>query len=132
MKIRLQTGSVRFRLRQSEVKNLIATGHAVEILTLSHGTLENLLELGDGPPEVILLGAGLVTRIPAVDVRRWAEGCDVGLRYTLPTGTQLLVEKDWACLEPTPGESNEDTFARPGSAAALVPGSKAVPSRSNS
>ena len=123
MKIRLQTGSVRFRLRQSDVKNLIATGHLIEGISLSHGTLENLLALSDGPPEVILTSAGLVAQIPAIDARRWAEGRDVGLRYTLPTGTQLLVEKDWACLEPTPDMSNEDTFARPDTSTAVVVGS---------
>ena len=99
MKIRLQTGSVRFRLRQCEVKNLIATGHVIETLSLSQGTLNNLLELSEGRPEVTLVGAGLIARIPAVDARRWAEGDGVGLRYTLPLGTQLLVEKDWACLD---------------------------------
>jgi len=113
MKIRLQSGSVRFRLRQTEVRALVATGRADEAVWLGKANFVNSLQLHEGVPALTLDGPTLVARIPAEDVRRWASGDAVGLSYTLPEGTRLLVEKDWACLEPVAGESNDDTFARP-------------------
>ncbi len=113
MKTRFQRGSIRFRLRQGEVRSLVETGRFEESVAVGDAILVHLLELGGPSPSLALEGSRLVARIPAVDARRWASDDSVGLCYELPEGTRLLVEKDWACLEPAAGDDNRDTFARP-------------------
>lgn len=113
MKIRFQRGSVRFRLRQREVRMLVEEGRVVEEIQLDNALLRQILETGDAPPSVEIDGATVRARIPVADTRAWQSGDEAGLYYNLPGGTRLMVEKDWACIELPPGESNEDTFARP-------------------
>lgn len=113
MKVRLQSGSLRFRLRQSEAGRLAAEGALSETLALGGGDFALCLRTHEAAASAELAGAKLTAFIPVGDVRRWLTGSEVGLYYTLPGGTRLLVEKDWACLEPVPGESNVDTFPRP-------------------
>ena len=113
MKIRFQRGSVRFRLRQGEVRSLVETGRLAESVAVGNAAFVAALEVGGDAPSLALDGSRLVARIPSVDARRWASDDSVGLSYGLPEGTRLLVEKDWACLEPVTGDDNGDTFARP-------------------
>jgi hypothetical protein len=113
MKIRLQHGSVRFRLRQGDARVLVTQGRVEETVSLCDNMLVCCLELHEGRPSITLHGARLTARIPAAEARSWHSGDQVGLYYTPASGTRLVVEKDWACLEPAPGETNEDTFARP-------------------
>ena len=113
MKIRLQSGSVRYRLRQSDVKNLVMLGRIEESIPLGDQTLVCSLELHDGPPSLELRGAQLTATIPNEDALGWQVSNEVGLYYTSAAGTRISVEKDWACLEPVSGEMNEDAFERP-------------------
>lgn len=115
MKIRLQSGSIRFRLRQRDVQCLLQTGIATVSVRLGDADFSCILEIGVGSPGISLTPSGIRARVSGDDARRWASGGEVGLYYTLPEGTRLMVEKDWACMEPSPGDSNEDTFPRPGS-----------------
>ena len=100
------------------MRSLVDAGRAEERVAVGPAAFVFSLVVHDGPPSLALEGSGLVARIPAGDARSWAGGDGVGLRYELPEGSRLLVEKDWACLEPEDGETNADTFARPGDAAA--------------
>lgn len=113
MKIRLQNGSVRFRLRRGDAEKLVTQGRVEESIRLCDQTLVCSLELRDGPPSLALRGAQFTTSIPETDARRWQASDEVGLYYTLATGTRIAIEKDWACLEAVSGETNEDTYSRP-------------------
>ena len=113
MKIRLQRGSVRFRLRQGEARALVESGAIVESVDLGPTAFVGAIELHDGPAAVTLEGGCLTARVPSLAARTWQSGAEVGLNYVLPGGTRLLIEKDWACLEPAVGETNADVFPRP-------------------
>lgn len=113
MKIRLQKGSLRFRLRQADAQTLATSGLVREDVAVGTQTFSSTLELCDGSPELVLDGPRLIARIPGADARRWHTGAEVGLYYSLPEGTRLMVEKDWPCLDPAPGENEDDTFVRP-------------------
>lgn len=113
MKIRLQSGSIRFRLRQRDVQCLLENGIATELVQLGDTALSCSLEIGEGSAQLSLTPTGIRAEVPGADVRRWASSGDVGLYYPLAEGTRLMVEKDWACMEPSPGDSNDDTFPRP-------------------
>lgn len=113
MKIRLQRGSIRFRLRQGDVQGLVQQGSTEERVHLGGTDFRVTLRLQPAAAAVSWDGSGIVASIPDSDVREWAANDVVGLRYVLDGGTVLLVEKDWACMELAPGETNEDTFPRP-------------------
>lgn len=114
MKIRLQRGSIRFRLRQGDVQGLVQQGSTEERVHL--GGTDFRVTLRRQPVAAAAVswdGSGILATVPESDVRGWAASDVVGLRYTLDGGTVLLVEKDWACMELAPGETNDDTFPRP-------------------
>ena len=113
VKLRLNEDSIRFRLRQSDVQALLVAGWAESSVALSGLALGFGLRLREGEADVTLEGSRLTVFVPVADAQRWASAETVGLEYILRSGTRLLVEKDFACLEPRPGESNEGTFARP-------------------
>lgn len=113
MKIRLQRGSIRFRLRKGDVQSLTQCGRTEEQVNLGGSDFTVSLQIRPGSPAVSWDATGIVASIPEPDARGWAASEAVGLRYSLDGGTTLLVEKDWACMELAPGETNEDTFPRP-------------------
>jgi hypothetical protein len=62
----------------------------------------------------------ITVSVPEVQVKKWAEGDDVGIYADLVLGDDwalsLAIEKDFACLDRSDAE-NEDTFANPNLAA---------------
>jgi len=113
MKLRLSSDSIRIRLRQGEVRHLAEVGWVETRVALANGTLICSLRLLEGPAEASLSERHLALCIPSAEGKCWAASTEVGLVYTLASGTRLLVEKDFACLEPREGETNADTFPRP-------------------
>lgn len=55
--------------------------------------------------------------IPTSMVQSWAQGNQVGMEENEPLGDgsklRVLIEKDFRCLEPRPGEDETDNFAHP-------------------
>ncbi len=115
VKLRLNQDSIRFRLRQGDVQTLLAVGLTESSVALNGVTLGFGLRLREGKAEARLEGSCLTVFVPVADAQRWASTETVGLEYLLISGTRLSVEKDFACLEPRPGETDEGTFSRPAS-----------------
>lgn len=113
MKLRMSSNSIRFRLRQGEVRQLAEVGLVETNVALVNGTMSCSLRLFEGAAQASLTEMQLSVRIPAEDAKRWAASTEVGLSYPLAGGTRLDVEKDFACLEPRAEEANADTFPRP-------------------
>ena len=118
MKLRLVPDAVRLRLRRSDLTELLASGaveRSVQVGVLPADRLSYRLELHDGisTGELHPLSGGFCVRIPRPDAVVWSAGGEAGLCYCTPWGVRLLIEKDFACLEPRPGESDHDTFNRP-------------------
>lgn len=118
MKLRTRAGSIRLRLGQREVARLAEEGAVEEAIVIGPGPEDRLvyrLALDDAQPELArarLAGARLEVRLAAAEARRWATGADVGLEAVQgsgPTALAILVEKDFACLEPR----GEDADAYP-------------------
>lgn len=113
MKLRLNHDSIRFRLRQADVQKLLEDSRLESTVSLDSCTFIYVLQLHDGPATAGLAGSRMIVCLPSVEARQWATTDQVGLNLTLATGTRLLVEKDFACLEPRTGETDEGTFPRP-------------------
>ena len=121
MKLRLQSNSIRFRLKQKEVRGLAEMGRVEEMVVIGGewgGTFSYTLESSPNveTPEANLLKSGVVVRLPREAVMKWAMGDDVGIEARIPvTGNKelhLIIEKDFACLNGPP-EQNIDTFPNP-------------------
>jgi hypothetical protein len=119
VKLRLQSNSIRFRLKRGEVAQFAKIHRVKESVVMGKGSeFRYVLEASH---DVVALQAhletcGLVVRVPVETVRGWAEGSEVGIEAVLPVDgghrLHVLIEKDFACLH-GPSEENVDTFPHP-------------------
>ena len=121
MKLRIRGNSIRLRLTKSEVAQFGETGK-----------VEEIVEFGGAEPG---LGYRLYTTtdnetmrakfennclyiaVPLRDAENWINSGQVGIETEQPLGDdkslRILVEKDFACLEPQQGEDDMDPFPPP-------------------
>jgi hypothetical protein len=120
MKLRMQSNSIRLRLKQREVDQLAGTGRLEESVSFGEGEdgFRYVLEASSLATKVRarLKAQGIFVEVPAEEVARWASGNDVGIEFFQGTDgsdeLQILIEKDFACLNGT-DEQNADTFPNP-------------------
>ena len=122
MKLRMKKNSIRLRLTQSEIKTLSDLGHVSETIDFGTG-------FGDGftyvlrvdPDEktvMAIAGSGIITVVlPRSMAESWIETDLIGLEAEQTVGggdeLRLIIEKDFACLNPRPGENQSDSFPNP-------------------
>jgi hypothetical protein len=125
MKLRIHKNSLRLRLGPAEIARLLDTGRIEESIRFApqgSAALTYALELAASGQELCLrYRPQEVTVLLARDAaRRWADGEQVGISGEIDMGEdklELLVEKDFACIDRTGGEK-EDTFPNPKAGAA--------------
>jgi hypothetical protein len=120
MKLRVKGNSLRFRVSPSELARLLEEGRIAETIrftaqeeakltyALEHAAAEEPISARYQPQEVTVV-------LSTQRARSWAEGDEVGVCGTVRFGSdelELIVEKDFACLDGT-DEDNKDTFANP-------------------
>jgi len=121
VKLRLQFNSIRFRLKRSEVEQLARTGRVEEKILVGSGdgeTFDYVLEstAAVSSPIATVTARGIVVQVPSDEVMRWASTDQVGIegrqQVDNETSLQILIEKDFACIDGT-DEENADTFPNP-------------------
>jgi hypothetical protein len=121
MKLRLQSHSIRLRLKRGEVAQLAQTGRVEEKIVMGSDSGDIFSYVLESSPAISAVQATLgkqviLVQVPADNVSKWASGDDVGIEAILPVGNgqqlQVLIEKDFACLN-GPEELNVDTFPNP-------------------
>jgi len=125
MKMRIKGNSLRLRISQTEMKQLLREGRIDETIrfapeadarltyALEHGVSDREIGLRYHAQEVAIV-------LSTAAVKRWAEGDDVGIYGEAETGdgtVTLLVEKDFACLD---GDDPQDADAFPNPKAGVV------------
>src|ERR1700722_20230162 len=120
MKLRVKGNSLRLRVSPSEMARLLEERRIEETIrfapqvdakltyALEHAATEEAISVRYQPQQVTIV-------LSTQRARSWAEGEDVGVSGTVRVGSdelELLVEKDFACLDGT-DEDNKDTFANP-------------------
>ncbi len=120
LKLRILDNSIRLRLTRPEVDKVRQDGLVRgRVRFAGSNTFEYILESSPATvkPEAHISSNVLTVRIPVADIERWADSEQVSIssEQMLDEGEQLriLVEKDFACLEPRPGESEADMFPHP-------------------
>jgi hypothetical protein len=121
MKLRLQSNSIRLRLKRAEVDLLTKLGRVEEKIVLGSGEEDVFSYALEASPKVFAPQASLKTgrilvELPVEAATRWAMGDDVGIETRLSIGDgrelHVLIEKDFACLNGSE-EQNHDTFPNP-------------------
>ncbi len=125
MKLRIRGNTLRLRLSQSEVEQIGFGQPVVETTTFPDGAqLQYVMKTSEYETNVVKSVTGLNTLIEVLIERkvadRWAGSQEVGLYgvHPLQLGSlELLVEKDFACLNPRDGMEDLDSFPNPSSVA---------------
>ena len=121
MKLRLQSNSIRLRLKPGEVEQLAKTGCVEEKIIVGNGpddVFHYVLESSHAvsSPQATLTKRGLLVQVPVDRVSKWATGDEIGIEANVPLENekqlQVLIEKDFACLN-GPEDQNVDTFPNP-------------------
>jgi hypothetical protein len=119
MKLRLQSNSIRLRLKRGEVEQLAKTGRVEEKVVFGagadHAFLYVLEANGSEAIDARVTNCGVHVHVPRETAIHWATGNDISIEATLPAGNhklQVLIEKDFACLNGS-DEMNADTFPNP-------------------
>ncbi len=119
MKLRIRGNSIRFRLSQTEMVQLVengAVGDSVEFgpdARLTYRVEARRVESLKGS----FTAQGIQISIPTAMVQRWAEPEEVAIRgeqaLTGDRSLSILLEKDFTCLTPRDGEEDADSFPNP-------------------
>ena len=119
MKLRIKGNSMRFRVSPSEMRRLLSAERIEEVIhfgpepdarltyALEQAPSKEGITVRYRPQEVTVV-------LSTESARRWAEGDEVGIYGSFNVGhgqLELVVEKDFACLDKKDG--NEDTFPNP-------------------
>lgn len=118
MKIRIKGNSVRFRLTQSEVKQLSETGSVMETTEFEQATFAYEVQLESTITELqaSFFENTIIMKVPKDMGIHWFDSDTVGFenRVVLTNGNplHLLLEKDFTCLENT-SEDQSDNYPNP-------------------
>ncbi len=121
MKLRIRGNTLRLRLSRSEV-DLVGQGKEVEESTSfpDGGKLQYVLRQSPSKTSVVKTNVGDKSCINVIvdqnKAKKWAKSQEVGLFGTEPLvlGTlELLIEKDFACLNPREGSEDSDSYPNP-------------------
>lgn len=122
MKLRILDDSLRLRLSQGELERLHTLGRVEAAICFGPGPEQRLVYALVVAPAAQRISATLTEReivvhLPAAMANAWIAGDDVGLRAEQSLGEgrtlALLVEKDFKCLVPRPGEESYDGLPNP-------------------
>ncbi len=119
MKLRIRENSLRLRLGPAEVAQLVDAGSIAEAIHFGPGQkLAYTLKTGNVErPTTSFRDSQINVIVPKETARQWANSKEVGIEATqqLPTGgqLQLLIEKDFECLDAKSQEPQEDVFPHP-------------------
>jgi len=125
MKLRIKGNSLRLRISKSEMVTLVEAGiieDTIHFSTAPEARLTYALQHVAAGPDIRLeyLPQRVEVVLSTEAVKRWASNNEVGIYGTVATAAdplELLVEKDYACLD---GDNplDEDAFPNPNAGSA--------------
>ena len=122
MKLRLRENSVRLRLLQSEVVQLRETGNVSETIVFGINPTENLTYSLRTSAEASEISAQIIDNhievfLPLLMAENWTDSNEVGLYAERKIGDlaflNIIVEKDFVCVERPLDADNADAFPHP-------------------
>lgn len=120
MKLRLKGNSIRFRLNKTDVSKLSASGYLEEVTHFGYGVFTYAVTADETGEQLqaVLETNKIILRTPISFIANWQEHEAVGMKgsMALSDGSmlQLLIEKDFVCLDDT-DEDQTDHYPNPNS-----------------
>jgi hypothetical protein len=123
LKLRIRRNSIRLRLGESEVAKLVRGERVTEDVQFSQSppialTYSLATSSQDTQIAARLAANEIQITVPVDLAKQWGNSGDVGMSHEQRVGTDatlsIVIEKDFRCLVPRPGEDESDNFARPG------------------
>jgi hypothetical protein len=113
MKIRIKGNSVRFRLAQNEVSQLVNEGETWSKCDFGNSALIYGLKRSDVEEmNCTFKGERIIVSIPKQLLQHWDTDERVGFDHT-EDGLYMLIEKDWQCLKPRDNEDESNLYQHP-------------------
>ena len=119
MKLRTRGNSIRLRLEQHEIKNLVTQGAITESIAFApNQSFKYTLAASDnGEFSSKYQNGEIRIEIPLSLAKGWSESEEEGIYQTLNPNTdfevKLAVEKDFQCLHKRPDEDESGLFPNP-------------------
>jgi hypothetical protein len=120
MKLRIRGDSIRIRVSQGELREFAERGAVRDTVHFGGGVgLTYALESDSRSrePRARFADGMIAVVLPAAVVQRWAGSNEVSIEGEQaidgPEPLRILVEKDFACLQPRPHEDDSDMFPNP-------------------
>jgi len=122
MKLRVKNNSVRLRLTQTELTRFAAGGRVEEAIEFGLEPRQHFIYALETTADVETVSAAfensrITVFVPKARAEEWTRTGQVGIEAEQPVGRgktlRLLIEKDFACLEPRAGEDERDAFPHP-------------------
>jgi Family of unknown function (DUF7009) len=120
MKLRIRGDSIRIRVSQVELREYAERGQVSDTIHFGSGSaLTYALETDAdaAAPRARYAPNRIAVVLPAATVQRWAASAQVSIEGEQAVGgvepLRILVEKDFACLQPRPHEDDTDNFPNP-------------------
>ncbi len=117
MKLRIRGNSLRLRLTQTEVAELVRAGRVEDRTQLGQDATLGLvfrlqLSAFHLVPGVEFDGGRITVSLPEARAKSWARENEVGMYGEESWGLKLSIEKDFQCLDQLPNENDSDAFDR--------------------
>jgi len=122
MKLRIRGNSLRLRLSQSEVQRIAEQGRVEEVIEFGlqpHQRICYALQSDAQANDIYATfeNSTITVHVPEQAVKTWAHSNQVGLQkdqfLSEEKSLKILIEKDFQCLTPRPGEDESDNYPHP-------------------
>jgi hypothetical protein len=122
MKLRMKNNSVRLRLTRTELARFGETGRVEEVVEFGLEPHQQFVYALVADSEIESVQAAIENNlvrimIPKTQADEWTGTEQIGIvaAHTIGGGRilRLLIEKDFACLEPRAGDDDTDAFPHP-------------------
>ena len=122
MKLRLRNNSIRLRLTQSDVEQFTTKGTVEDKIEFGIGSGQSLVFRMKRDDSAELINAKISSNeltivVPGAAADEWSQSEQVRMEVNQDIGNgrglNVLIEKDFACLNPRAGGDDRDTFPHP-------------------
>jgi hypothetical protein len=123
MKIRIKGDSLRLRLMQDEVTQLMIDGRVADCIHFGRLPGDELAYtlVRNNTDQICAIYSGnrIEIQVPDEVITKWAKSDQTSIEESIDNGVKgglrLLIEKDFACLTDRPNEDESQTFPNPNS-----------------
>jgi len=117
MKLRVKGNSIRLRLQQQELNDLLLNNKIVESTIINAFEIFSYELISGESFSVECIANILSIQIPSDILESWASGEEISIEENWNNGTEqglrILIEKDFACLTNRLNEDDSDAFPNP-------------------